>query len=155
MLNYKILDNKSLITKDNQTIIDLLSKTYISTDDEVINGFPIIVNKYYVARPDLVSLAVYGDDKYGDIICKLNGISNPFELNEDDIIFIPSIDFITKCTTQDGNTSDLITDDKNTYLEIQQTNNFQKRKNERRSPNQHVVGDSNYVIDKSLGIIFY
>ena len=153
MLNYKIIELKPEVTRNNETFIDLMADTYNKNITPL--GYPLIVNEYYVGRPDLISLAMYGDDRYGDIICKINGISNPFELNEDDIIFIPSIDFITKCTTQDGNTSDLITDDKNTYLEIQQTNNFQKRKNERRSPNQQVVGDSNYVIDKSLGIIFY
>ena len=27
-------------------------------------GFPLLVSKYYVARPDLISLAVYGSDEY-------------------------------------------------------------------------------------------
>ncbi len=154
MLNYKILENKSIITKDNTKFIDLLGDTYIY-DENKVKGFPLLINKYYVARPDLVALAVYGDDKYGDIICKINGISNPFELNENDIIYIPNLDFILKCTKEADSKNDFIDNSKENYLEIQNDNNFQKRKNEKRSPNQQVTGDSNYVIDKSLGIVFY
>lgn len=154
MLNYKILENKKTITKDKVEYIDLLGETYSEVD--IKGGYPIIVNKYYVARPDLISLAIYGDDKYADIICKLNGISNPFELNEDDIIYIPPISFINTCAHGITNENDLIKeDDTNDFIEIQKSYNFQKKKNESRSPNQQVVGDSNYVIDKSAGIVFY
>lgn len=154
MLNYSILEKKSKIKKDNIEFIDLLGDSYVY-NESMIKGFPLVINKYYVARPDLVSLALYGDDKYADIICKLNGISNPFELNENDIIFVPNIDFMLQCTKDANSKNDLIKDDETSYLEIQDTNNFQKVKNESRSPNEQVTGDSNYIIDKSLGIIFY
>ena len=32
---------------------------------------------------------------------------------------------------------------------------FQKRYDSKRSPNEQLIGDQNYVIDKSLGLIFY
>ena len=31
----------------------------------------------------------------------------------------------------------------------------QKKKNERRSPSEQVIGDKNYIIDRSLGLVFY
>ena len=31
----------------------------------------------------------------------------------------------------------------------------QKELNKKRSPNEQIVGDKNYVLDKSLGLIFY
>jgi hypothetical protein len=33
---------------------------------------------------------VYGEDTYQDQICKMNGISNPYSLNVDDVLVIPN-----------------------------------------------------------------
>ena len=98
MLNYRILDTKPKYSKEdeNDEYIDLLANNY-KIPSSGYKGTPIMVNEYYVARPDLISLAMYGDDKYADIICKLNGISNPFELNEDTLLYLPSIEFLDEC----------------------------------------------------------
>lgn len=153
MLDYKILDYKSKINKNNDTYIDLMSDSF-NMSSVAFDGQVIIVNKYYVARPDLVSLAIYGTDDYADIICKINGISNPFELNENDILFLPDIEFIRNCCKQSSSKSEIVeTEDE--ILTPKKTNNFQKRKNERRSSNEQLEGEQNYVIDKSLGLVFY
>jgi hypothetical protein len=153
MLNYRLINTKPLIQNDNVSYQDLLSKTF---DDNL--GYyaqVIIVNEYYVARPDLISLAMYGDDKYGDIICKINGISNPFELNENDILLIPNIEFVNDCLNKQRVPSEIISNPKQDFIQPIDVNNKQKKKYENRSPNEQVVGDSNYIIDKSLGIVFY
>ena len=49
----------------------------------------------------------------------------------------------------------MIDNPKETYIQKIDKNNKQKRKNEQRSPNEQVFGDSNYIIDKSLGLVFY
>ena len=95
------------------------------------------------------------DDRFGDIICKLNGISNPFELNEDDVLIIPNIEYLNTCIKKTRNASEMIDNPKETYIQKIDKNNKQKRKNEQRSPNEQVFGDSNYIIDKSLGLVFY
>ena len=69
MLNYRLLDYKAKITKDGNTYVDLLSKVW--QNKEPNNGRIIMVNEYYVARPDLISLAVYGSDEYADVLCKV------------------------------------------------------------------------------------
>ena len=153
MLDYKILDYKSKINKNNDTYIDLMSDSF-NMSSVAFDGQVIIVNKYYVARPDLVSLAIYGTDDYADIICKINGISNPFELNENDILFLPDIEFIRNCCKQSSSKSEIVeTEDE--ILTPKKTNNFQKKKNEKRSSNEQLEGEQNYVIDKSLGLVFY
>jgi hypothetical protein len=114
-----------------------------------------VVNEYYVARPDLISLAMFGSDKYADIICKVNGISNPFELNEDDVLLIPNIEYLNDCLNKNREASEVIKDPQNDFIQPIDINNRQKKKNERRSPNEQTIGDSNYIIDKSLGIVFY
>ena len=101
MLDYNILSQKPNITvvKNGEyvTYKDLLSQTY--NGNFIQGGRMVYVEKYYTARPDLISLAVYGDDKYGDIICKINGISNPFELNEGMYLYTPDLGIVSKLFT--------------------------------------------------------
>ena len=102
MLDYLTLENKPLYTINGETATDLLYKTW--NTDKNFSGDYLLVNEYYIARPDLISLAVYGEDRYADIICKVNGISNPFELNEGQIIFIPTIESIENILDLDAKT---------------------------------------------------
>lgn len=152
MLNYNILENKSTIDINGEQGIDLLSKSIDSSKG--FSGSFLEVNEYYIARPDLISLAVYGDDRYADIICKLNGISNPFELNEGQILFIPSTSILSSIINKPN-----LIETKRVEIKDQIANSNkigdQKAKNERRTPGQQIVGDKNYIIDKSLGMVFY
>ena len=157
MLDYKILDRKPFITKDNEKYYDLLAKTYKGYigEDESLDYNIVVVNQYYVARPDLISLAVYGDDSYADIICKINDISNPFELNEDDVLILPSIDVITSLIDNNPQASEFVTAKNNTVASTNSINDKRKKINDKRSANDMTLGNSNYVIDRSLGLVFY
>lgn len=90
MLNFRTISNKPLFSGSFTRRI--LSKATVSfAKPQTTNDF----NWHRVAvseemRPDLVSLAYYGTENYADIICKYNGISNPFSLAKDDIIKIPN-----------------------------------------------------------------
>ena len=153
MLNNKILQNKPLINYNNETGQDLLYKSIDFNGDMI--GKYLKVNEYYIARPDLISLACYGDDSYGDVLCKINGISNPFELNEGMILFIPNYDHLVSICDRKPNESDVnIVLDDNTIYNNGKIGN-QKLKNESRSPNEQTIGDKNYIIDKSLGLVIY
>lgn len=113
----------------------------------------VIVNKYYVARPDLISLAMYGTDMYGDFICKFNGISNPFELNEDMVIYIPAKSDIDNIFAKSGEGScELLERDSSIK---KKTSSYTKKKTDARSPSMAVVGDTNYIIDRSNCLVFY
>lgn len=158
MLDYITLDKKRRlsVTWDDGTsekYIDLMtptSKYGVCQFSEVI-----VVNEHYVARPDLISLAMYGEDRFADIICKYNGISNPFELNENDVLLIPQV-FEFEKILDEGKVSELI--DKNKKRQKLSNDGkleYQKYKDEKRSPAESVVGEKNFVIDKSLGLVFY
>lgn len=156
MLNYNILIYKPKIKINNEIGLDLLYKSLTKNlDENTLSGSFLYVNEYYIARPDLISLAVYGDDKYGDILCKLNGISNPFELNEGNILFIPSIETISNIINNKTNIQNTERIDNDENISSSNKVGAQKEKNEKRSPSQQIVGDQNYIIDKSLGIVFY
>jgi hypothetical protein len=40
-------------------------------------------------RPDKVAFAEYGKDEYTEYILKYSGVSNPFSIDYDDVLFIP------------------------------------------------------------------
>jgi hypothetical protein len=195
MLDYPTLAKKPKVTiyKDGEKyeMIDLLSKIY--NGDTNIYGNTFTITKEYIARPDLVSYAVYGSDRFGDLICKVNGISNPFELNEGMIIFAPLREFLDKITCRLGASNELVSP--NSKINSNGTNDnifsdfstsmldnsklkeeikkdpkknktisstigkefktSKKLKNERRSPGEQTIEDVNYVIDKSLGLVYY
>jgi hypothetical protein len=49
-----------------------------------------IVESDEICRIDLISLKYYRDSSYSDYILKYNGISNPFSINEGDVLLIPT-----------------------------------------------------------------
>lgn len=161
MLNFRILENKAYTSlpcdydeearEGKVSCVDLLSSTINSIDTSNMNI--VVVNKYYVARPDLISLAVYGEDKYADILCKLNGISNPFELNEDMIIYTPNLTEIDRLfnNTKTG-PCELI--DSTTTI-ARKPNPAQKNKQDVRTPSTPLKGDTNYIIDRRNGLVWY
>lgn len=170
MLLYKTLLHKGMMEKADeksglyQYMLDLLSKSIYSNEDSEYdwnglfsNAKPIIVTKEYIARPDLISLYVYKTDEYADLICKLNGISNPFELNENMVLLIPSknkLDEIVNKTNM-GVSEFINENDKNTdnICQIEKTN--KKLLNQKRSPNEATINDNNYIIRKDMGLVFY
>lgn len=104
------------------------------------------VSKSHVARPDLISRIMYGTEIYGDFLCKVNGISNPFEINEDDVLIIPNL----------NNMGDFMMED--TYNDsLEETNDKPKpkAKKEKRKANEAVIGDTRFKIDKENHVIIY
>lgn len=157
MLDYRILANKPTIRtiseQGTQTEYkDLLSRSLSDQPQQLYQYKFVEVQEDYIARPDLISLGLYGDDKYADIICKLNGISNPFELNKGMILVIPSLSIAENLLVQFG-ASELVKTDSEMLTNIVKTN--QKLKNERRSPAEQTVGDSTFIIDRTNKIVYY
>ena len=142
----RIIDGKKVSYKD------LLCHT-LNDEESVFEGIEFIrVIADYVARPDLISLAVYGTDQYADILCKINGISNPFELNEGMILLIPNLSTITFFYKSRSASATFESDS----TPISSTKkNFQKTKAERRSPAEQTVGSKNFVVDLSNKMIIY
>ena len=156
MLNYASLASKPEMSRtiDGKKVSykDLLCHT-LNDEESVFEGIEFIrVIDDYVARPDLISLAVYGTDQYADILCKINGISNPFELNEGMILLIPNLSTITFFYKSRSASATFESDS----TPISSTKkNFQKTKSERRSPAEQTVGSKNFVVDLSNKMIIY
>lgn len=134
---------------------DLLRKTY-RDDIDFMESFKVIeVTKEYNGRPDLISQAVYHTDEYADILCKLNGISNPFELCEGNRVICPGEQLINKIADLDISQSNLegLADDTSSLLK--KYNNYKKEKNEKRSPNEATVFDHTYLEIPNTNLLIY
>ena len=154
-LQYKILERKPTIEYEGMKYKDLMAD--VINHDVDISGSFIMINKEYTARPDLVSLAVYGSEEYADILCKINGISNPFELNENDIIIIPHIETLMEFCKKEITPSAMLNpgNENDSILNTLGDNKLQKKPEQRRSSNEMVEGEQNYLVDTINGLIIY
>ena len=149
MLDYSVLNFKTEIESEylGENVFNMLDYTFHIPYDYSYNIFE--VPKEYIARPDLISYDAYGDTMYADIICKLNGISNPFELNEGMKIIVPTPDDVTRFIIEPS-----IKDrDENWGPTIGPK--ITKTKKSKRQANEAIMGDTRFKIDKANGVIIY
>lgn len=88
------IDNKPIIDKDGLKYKDLLKSIFNLQTNTYISYNTYRVSKDHIMRPDLVSISAYNTDEQTEMILKYNGISNPFTIDEDDVIVIPNIDSV-------------------------------------------------------------
>lgn len=148
MLINSLLKNKPQIFSETmqENMIHLGAITFRIPDHVTYSVYK--VSKDHVARPDLISKILYGTDIYGDFICKVNGISNPFEINEGDIIIVPDL-----TSKDDFMFTDLYDDTINESEDSSKP--VPKKKNEKRKANEAIIGDTRFKIDKDRRIIIY
>jgi len=148
MLRNSLLSEKRIkkYSITDEDMIDLLSKTFIySTNFE----YRIVeVTEMTVARPDILSNVAYGSDMYGDLICKINGISNPLEMNVGQLLVVPEPQSLKLFFTKETSDIDDLSKDSN----LRPT---PKKKKEKRKTNEAIDGDVRYKIDSSNRIIVY
>jgi hypothetical protein len=148
MIQHSVLNNKKEIFSGwlGENIINLNDPTFqipAKYEYEILE-----VTEKYIARPDILSNDVYGDSIYSDLICKLNGISNPFELNMGTILVIPAPDCIM-------NFMKIPTTEECDIVLSENDKPITKQKNEKRKANEAILGDSRFKIDKSRGVVIY
>ncbi len=123
-LNLKFMNIKRIITKTNyfgekKTVTDLSEPTlkpdYGSRNFKVART--VTVTSDYAMRPDLISFYAFGVDSYADIIMKCNGISNPFAIQEGDVIIIPDLEMFKKFYTKPKPSKKEIEDVKRGYID--------------------------------------
>lgn len=149
MLTYSTINFKGDFQSEflGESVVNLLDKTFVIPESYSYNVFE--VTEEYIARPDLISYDAYGDSMFGDVICKLNGVSNPFELNKGMNLIIPSpeniMDFVVRPNVKerDDNWGSV-------------AGHFAgKTKHSKRQANEALVGDTRFKVDASSGIIIY
>jgi hypothetical protein len=87
------IDNKPLYNRPDGTSVRDLTDTMFSLQNKNYVTYNIFrVPRDYVMRPDLISKVIYNNSAYTEIILKYNGISNPFTINEGDMILVPNLE---------------------------------------------------------------
>lgn len=96
MLFSKLLRAKSLfMISTGEMIVDLVRSTFnFGTIDTSIG--PALVNSEEAMRPDLLSNRLYASQDHWDVLLKFNGISNPFSLDEGEVLLAPSLNSLDK-----------------------------------------------------------
>lgn len=163
-LLYTTLSFKKNFDSDylGEQIQNLLDTTFFIPESYSYNIFE--VTEDYIARPDLISYDAYGDSMYADVLCKLNGISNPFELNEGMTLILPSpdniMDFVIMPPASEIETEsvDIYTGDN--YNKAGYEDNMGgvlvgKTKQSKRKANEAILGDSRFKINTADGIVIY
>lgn len=149
MINHTVLNNKSTMYSSwlQEPVINLSDPTFQIPESY---QFELVeVSEKYTARPDLISYDLYGDSLYSDLLCKLNGISNPFELNEGMILTIPSPDCIMDFIKIPDN------DELDFNVDTVYNKPVAKAKTQKRKANEAVIGDSRFKIDPINGVVIY
>ena len=74
-----------------------LTQASVNYDIQFMNSRKVFrVTSDMVMRPDLISLYQIGDTQYCGSMMKVNGISNPFSIDEGRLLFILSREMIIK-----------------------------------------------------------
>lgn len=158
----------------NEEMVDLTSTTYTLPED--FEATIVTIGPDEVARPDLLSKILYSDEMYADILCKINGISNPYELNEGMKIVCPSMEDLNRFVLHPSKAwkEDIIGGNlRSNYLDgeditlgkdawINKSSNpidenipVQKHKNNTHKPNESLVGDRRFAIKGAENVVIY
>ena len=146
MLHNIVLDYKPSVRSAylDEEIMNLGELTFVIPD---YYEYQIIeVSERSQGRPDLLSYDLYGDTMYGGLLCKLNNIPNPFEMNAGDRIVAPTATYLDRFIVMPTSNED----------EPATTDTPKpKRKNEKRKPNEAIVGDKRFKVDTERRLVIY
>lgn len=147
-----ILDKKETFDSPycDEEIVDLLSQTFKIPEDFGFNVYQTTSD--HICRPDLLSYDAYGTTEYGELILKLNGISNPFELNEGMYLIIPKFDYLEQFQIIPAK-STLAGIDPTEFIPV--VSNPLNQVKKQRTTNEALLNSNRYKINPSTGVITY
>lgn len=91
----KTLDSKSTYTLNGIKLKDITEPIFKNRDSELTGVMSYYkVSKEMEMRPDKIAYAAHGDMKYAEIILKESGIDNPFAIEFNDELLVPSLNTV-------------------------------------------------------------
>jgi hypothetical protein len=89
------IDAKSTYTYNGVQMKDLTEPIFKSNAGDITGLLSYYkVSKEMQMRPDLLSQAAYGETSYSEIILKESGLDNPFAIEVNDILLVPSLNTV-------------------------------------------------------------
>lgn len=159
MLENSLLRSKGAVYSYHcgESMINLYGQTF--NIPQSFNYRIIEVDENCIARPDLVSKILYNTDIYGDLLCKLNNIPNPFELNEGTYLVAPIIEDIEMfmiAPDRDTSANENIHDVENTTATTAGIPTPKKNNDKNRKANELTESDApRYSVDLNNRMIVY
>ena len=147
MIFSRVLSNKDTYHSDylDEDVVDFLGPTF--NIPRVFDAALVETEDGYQARPDLISKVVFMDEMYEDIICKLNNVSNPFEIDKDSKMVLPVVESLREFVVEP---------DRKWHEGVEvKKRPVPKKRSQQRKPNEAVVGDKRFYINVQDGIIVY
>lgn len=85
------IDKKPFIINpnDNNEIVDLTKSIFAKSAGGLNTYVTVKLDETFAMRADKAAFHEYGTDEYTEYILKYSGVSNPFSIDGDDVLFIP------------------------------------------------------------------
>lgn len=91
MFKYTIDNKDKFVNEDGVEMVDLTSSIFKDKGTGSIIYSIYKNNSESKMRPDKISMSIYGTDEYTEMVMKYSMIDNPFALDENDMLLIPSL----------------------------------------------------------------
>jgi hypothetical protein len=115
----RLLDLKDEMVRNGEYLMDFSENNF-----EVNYGHPnliiqkiFIIEEKHLCRPDLLSWEAYSSVDYIDAILKFNQICNPFSIDLDDIIVIPTLNSLNYFYKKSKKSAQQVKDTKALFLD--------------------------------------
>lgn len=115
-MSLTILQNKPTIGTTNEEF--RLDLTYPSVLNRYVfeNAFAVVLKKGEEMRPDLLSINMFGNPHYYDMVLKANGISNPFSIDTGEVFFSPELNDLIQNNAPSGRQSQVSQSIRDQYI---------------------------------------
>ncbi len=115
----KLLDLKDEMLRNGEFLIDFTENNFEVNylDPYLAVSRIILVEDRHLCRPDLICWEAFGNLEYLDAILKFNQITNPFSIEEFDLILIPAIRSIDRFYKKEKRQSRITRDTKSLFID--------------------------------------
>ncbi len=115
----RLLDLKDEMMRNGEFLIDFTENNFRVNylDPNLTIKRVLLVEDKHICRLDLICWEAYGNIDYLDALLKFNQISNPFSIDEYDLILIPTDSSLNRFYKKDKKTSKVIKDTKSLFLD--------------------------------------
>ena len=122
-MRIRLFEMKALMEREGVLAVDFLDSSlevnYLSPALRVDKL--MLVEERHLARPDLLSWDAYGSPDHVDVILKFNQITNPFSMEEGDIIIAPNLGSVDAFYKKGSTLADMVADTKSLFIDPAKT----------------------------------
>lgn len=117
-MRLQLLELKAVMVRDGVPTVDFLDSNLVVDYAGVQVDRVFLVEERHLCRADLLSFDAFGSPNHVDVVLKFNQITNPFRMEVDDIVMVPSLASFDKYYKPSTNPSkSAVLDTKSLYVD--------------------------------------